>query len=139
MRAIDCKLERRIIGTLDRETISVYFAGQESRKTYTMSFVIVMRAKHCRTSKVPDFQPLVLGADTNLPSVYINLQDFRLWIQIPTSGKHETFVCQQSLDSLPPGQVVVTIVVNGNSIQAGEETPGAHLRLLLILWEREWS
>ena len=118
MKSIDLKLARRIIGTLDKETLANYFVGQESRKTYTMSFVLVMRVNQCRRSPDPDFQPLVLGADTNLPSVYINLQDFRLWIQVCTaSEKHETFVCQQSLDSLPPGQIVVTIVVNGSSIQ----------------------
>ena len=33
MRAIDCKLERRSIGTLDKETITNFFADQESRKT----------------------------------------------------------------------------------------------------------
>ena len=119
MRAIDCKLERRVIATLDTETVANYFAGQEARKTYTLSFVLVMRSGQCRYSKVPDFQPVVLGANTNLPSVYVNLQDFRLWIQICTaSGKHETFVCQNSLEDLPQGQIVVTIVVNGSSIQA---------------------
>ncbi|CAE7451866.1 RYR1 [Symbiodinium natans] len=119
MRAIDCKLERRPIATLDRETVAGYFAGQESRKTYTLSFVLVMRSGQCVHSKVPDFQPIVLGASTNLPSIYVNLQDFRLWIQICTvSGKHETFVCQNSLEDLPQGQIVVTIVVNGSSIQA---------------------
>ncbi|CAE7450639.1 RYR1, partial [Symbiodinium necroappetens] len=119
MRAIDCKLERRVIATLDRETVEEYFAGQEARKTYTLSFVLVMRSGQCRNSKVPDFQPIVLGGNTNLPSIYVNLLDFRLWIQICTvSGKYETFVCQKSLEELPQGQIVVTIVVNGSSIQA---------------------
>ena len=119
MRAIDCKLERRVIATLDRGTVEEYFAGQEARKTYTLSFVLVMRSGQCRNSKVPDFQPIVLGANTNLPSIYVNLLDFRLWIQICTvSGKYETFVCQKSLEELPQGQIVVTIVVNGSSIQA---------------------
>ncbi|CAE8655658.1 unnamed protein product, partial [Polarella glacialis] len=105
MRTIDLKLERRIIGSLDEMTVATVFEGQDTRKCYTMKFVIVMRPGSSRLSKVPDFQPMFLGGETNLPTVYINLEDFFVWVQIPTvSGKLETFTCKIGIDSLPQGQ-----------------------------------
>ncbi|CAE8644760.1 unnamed protein product, partial [Polarella glacialis] len=78
--------------------------------SYTMSFVLAIKKEACVKSGQPRFQALVQN-ECNLPHVYVSLEDFTVWVQVPTvGGRLESCATKTSvLDEASPLSVMVVV------------------------------
>ena len=57
--------------------------------TYTMTFVLIPRKGKSKRSAEVAMQSLFETGETQLPRAFVNLQDMRVWIMVPTNSRNQ--------------------------------------------------
>lgn len=115
LQAKGCVLEReeRLIGGLSEGDAVHFKTGDALFPGYTISVVISLKMEQCGKAEQPMFQALVVTTGCNIPNIYVNLQDYHCWVQVPTnSGRLESVATSRDLlhEQMP---LTITIVVDG--------------------------
>ena len=115
LQAKGCVLEReeRLIGGFSEGDAVHFKTGDALFPGYTISVVISLKVEQCGKAEQPMFQALVVTTGCNIPNIYVNLQDYHCWVQVPTnSGRLESVATNRDLlhEQMP---LTITIVVDG--------------------------